>query len=102
MVRLKLPELLGGLLLRAVTAVIEEGNVPFFRLADPLADRDVTLRDLLSHRTGLARNDNLWYRVPWSIEESVRRTLRAGVGLTHDLGGDDNTTTITQRLVANL
>jgi isocitrate dehydrogenase (NAD+) len=36
------------------------------------------------------------------IEESVRRTLRAGVGLTRDLGGDGNTATITQRLVANL
>jgi CubicO group peptidase (beta-lactamase class C family) len=48
-------------------------HVPFFRLADPLADRDVTLRDLLSHRTGIARHDNLWYRAPWSIEETVRR-----------------------------
>jgi isocitrate dehydrogenase (NAD+) len=36
------------------------------------------------------------------IEESVRRTLRSGVGLTRDLGGDGNTATITQRLVANL
>jgi isocitrate dehydrogenase (NAD+) len=36
------------------------------------------------------------------IEESVRRTLRFGVGLTRDLGGDGNTATITQRLVANL
>ncbi len=48
-------------------------HVPFFRLSDPLADRDVTLRDLLCHRTGLARNDLLWYRAPWSPEESVRR-----------------------------
>jgi isocitrate dehydrogenase (NAD+) len=36
------------------------------------------------------------------IEESVRRTLGAGVGLTRDLGGDGNTGTITQRLIANL
>jgi CubicO group peptidase (beta-lactamase class C family) len=48
-------------------------HVPFFRLADPLADRDVTLRDLLCHRTGLARHDLLWYRAPWGVEESVRR-----------------------------
>jgi isocitrate dehydrogenase (NAD+) len=36
------------------------------------------------------------------IEQSVRRTLAAGVGLTRDLGGDGNTATITERLVANL
>jgi isocitrate dehydrogenase (NAD+) len=36
------------------------------------------------------------------IEESVRRTLGAGAGLTRDLGGDGNTTTLTQRLIANL
>src|SRR5690348_5885568 len=27
-------------------------HVPFFRLADPLADANVTLRDLVCHRTG--------------------------------------------------
>jgi isocitrate dehydrogenase (NAD+) len=36
------------------------------------------------------------------IEESVRRTLHGGRGLTRDLGGDGNTATITERLVANL
>jgi isocitrate dehydrogenase (NAD+) len=36
------------------------------------------------------------------IEESVRRTLEAGRGLTRDLGGDGNTATLTERLVANL
>jgi CubicO group peptidase (beta-lactamase class C family) len=48
-------------------------HVPFFRLADPLADQSVTLRDLVCHRTGLGRHDLLWYRAPWSLEESVRR-----------------------------
>jgi CubicO group peptidase (beta-lactamase class C family) len=48
-------------------------HLPTFRLADPLADREVTLRDLLCHRTGLARHDLLWYRAPWPVEESVRR-----------------------------
>jgi CubicO group peptidase (beta-lactamase class C family) len=48
-------------------------HLPWFRLKDSLADRDVTLRDLLCHRTGLARHDWLWYRAPWTIEESVRR-----------------------------
>jgi CubicO group peptidase (beta-lactamase class C family) len=48
-------------------------HVPFFRLADPLADRNVTLRDLLCHRTGVAAHDRLWLRAPWSQEESIRR-----------------------------
>jgi isocitrate dehydrogenase (NAD+) len=36
------------------------------------------------------------------IERSVRRTLEAKRGLTRDLGGDGNTATITEQLVANL
>jgi isocitrate dehydrogenase (NAD+) len=36
------------------------------------------------------------------IEESVRRTLQAGKGLTRDLGGDGNTATLTERLMENL
>jgi CubicO group peptidase (beta-lactamase class C family) len=48
-------------------------HVPFFHLSDPLADREVTLRDLVTHRTGLAGHHLLWYRSPWSQEEIVRR-----------------------------
>jgi CubicO group peptidase (beta-lactamase class C family) len=51
-------------------------HVPFFRLSDPLADANVTLRDLVCHRTGLAGHDLLWYRSPWSVEEIVRRAGR--------------------------
>jgi isocitrate dehydrogenase (NAD+) len=36
------------------------------------------------------------------IEESVRRTLAAGKGLTRDLGGSGNTATLTEQLIANL
>jgi isocitrate dehydrogenase (NAD+) len=36
------------------------------------------------------------------VEESVRRTLAAGRGLTRDLGGDGNTATLTEQLIANL
>jgi isocitrate dehydrogenase (NAD+) len=36
------------------------------------------------------------------IEESVCQTLAAGKGLTRDLGGDGNTATLTERLIANL
>jgi CubicO group peptidase (beta-lactamase class C family) len=48
-------------------------HVEFFHLADPLADADVRLRDLVCHRTGLAGHDLLWYRAPWKPEEAVRR-----------------------------
>lgn len=48
-------------------------HLPWFRLADPLADAQVTVRDLVTHRTGMARNDMLWYQSPWSREEIVRR-----------------------------
>src|SRR5262249_31688568 len=36
------------------------------------------------------------------IEQSVRQTLRAKVGLTRDLGGDGNTATIREQLIQNL
>jgi CubicO group peptidase (beta-lactamase class C family) len=48
-------------------------HLPFFHLADPLADEDVRLRDLVTHRTGLRGHDLLWYRSPWKPEEVVRR-----------------------------
>jgi CubicO group peptidase (beta-lactamase class C family) len=67
----------------AMAMLVDEGKmnwddpvrkyVPFFHLADPLADAQVTLRDLVSHRTGLGNNDLLWYRSPWSRDEIIRR-----------------------------
>lgn len=36
------------------------------------------------------------------IEQSVRRTLQAGTGLTRDLGGTGNTRTLTDELIKNL
>jgi CubicO group peptidase (beta-lactamase class C family) len=48
--------------------------VPELRLPDPvLADR-ITIRDLVSHRSGLGRHDMAWICNPsWSREELVRR-----------------------------
>jgi CubicO group peptidase (beta-lactamase class C family) len=48
-------------------------HIPFFRLSDPLANEYVTLRDIVSHRTGLSRNDLLWYNSPWGREEIIRK-----------------------------
>ena len=47
--------------------------MPAFRLLDPVADQEVTLRDLLTHRTGLPRHDLIW-RQPWSRLELIRRS----------------------------
>jgi len=47
--------------------------IPDFRLSDPLASRDVTVRDLLTHRTGLARNELVWYGSVADRDEIVRR-----------------------------
>jgi CubicO group peptidase (beta-lactamase class C family) len=48
-------------------------HLPWFRLSDALADRAVTVRDLVTHRTGLGPHELLWYRAPWSPEDAVRR-----------------------------
>lgn len=48
-------------------------HVEFFHLSDPSADTLVTLRDLVSHRTGVGPHELLWYRSPWSQEEIIRR-----------------------------
>ncbi|MGE0129794.1 MAG: serine hydrolase [Blastocatellales bacterium] len=48
-------------------------HLPYFRLGDPLANENVTLRDTVTHRTGLVRHDLLWYGSPWSREEIIKR-----------------------------
>src|SRR4029079_9476578 len=47
--------------------------IPDFRLSDPLASQEVTVRDLLTHRTGLARNEIMWYGSNASRDDIVRR-----------------------------
>lgn len=55
-------------------------HLEYFHLADPCADAMVTLRDLVSHRTGVSRHDELWDNSSFSREEVIRRT--ADVKLT--------------------
>jgi CubicO group peptidase (beta-lactamase class C family) len=67
----------------AMAMLIDEGkmkwddpvrkHLDFFRLADPHADALVTLRDLVSHRTGLPRHDTLWVRTQFPREDLIRR-----------------------------
>lgn len=48
--------------------------LPWFQLYDPWVTREITIRDLLSHRSGLGRRgDLLWYGSAYSRDEIVRR-----------------------------
>jgi CubicO group peptidase (beta-lactamase class C family) len=47
-------------------------HLPYFKLQDPRADAQVTLRDLLSHRTGLGNTDISWYTGALNREEVIR------------------------------
>jgi CubicO group peptidase (beta-lactamase class C family) len=47
--------------------------LPDFSLQDPLASATLTPRDLLTHRSGLARHDLFWYEAPFSRDELCRR-----------------------------
>jgi len=47
-------------------------HVEYFRLADPCADSQVTIRDIVSHRTGLPRRDELWDFAPLTREQVIR------------------------------
>jgi CubicO group peptidase (beta-lactamase class C family) len=51
--------------------------LPYFRLHDPVASELATVRDLLSHRTGLPRHDVVWYGNPrLDRREVVAQRLR--------------------------
>ena len=47
--------------------------LPSFQLADAYVTRELTIRDLLTHRAGLGNADVLWYRTDNSPEEVIRR-----------------------------
>jgi CubicO group peptidase (beta-lactamase class C family) len=69
----------------ALATLVDEGKIswddpvtkyiPYFQLYDPLATREMTVRDLLSHRSGLATfgGDLLWYETTYSRAEIIRR-----------------------------
>jgi CubicO group peptidase (beta-lactamase class C family) len=48
-------------------------HLPGFQLHDSYATRDLTIRDLLSHRSGLSRGDLMWYGSSYSRDEILRR-----------------------------
>ncbi|MGH9942286.1 MAG: serine hydrolase [Pyrinomonadaceae bacterium] len=69
----------------ALAMLVDEGKVkwddpvmkylPAFQLSDPYVTRELTVRDLLSHRSGLATfaGDLLWYNTTYDRAEILRR-----------------------------
>ena len=47
--------------------------LPSLELFDPYVSKELTLRDLLTHRSGLARGDLMWYATDYSADEILRR-----------------------------
>lgn len=66
-----------------VSMMVDEGKMrwdapatmylPGFQLYDPYVTRELTLRDLLTHRSGLARGDIMWYATDYNRDEILRR-----------------------------
>ncbi|HEU4872642.1 MAG TPA: serine hydrolase [Pyrinomonadaceae bacterium] len=48
-------------------------HLPGFQLFDPYSTRELTITDLLSHRSGLTRGDLLWYASAHDRNEVLRR-----------------------------
>jgi CubicO group peptidase (beta-lactamase class C family) len=68
----------------ALAMLVDEGKIkwddpvtkhlPGFELYDPYAAKEMTVRDLLCHRSGLARGDLMWYGSAYGRDEILRRT----------------------------
>ncbi len=48
-------------------------HLPGFQLFDPYVTRELTVRDLLCHRSGLPRGDTLWFGSEFDRDEILRR-----------------------------
>jgi len=48
-------------------------ELPWFEMYDPYVTREITIRDALTHRSGLLRGDALWYGSDLKRDEIVRR-----------------------------
>ncbi len=67
----------------AMGMLVDEGKVswddpvvdhlPTFQLSDPYITRDLRVRDLMSHNSGLLRGDRLWYASGRSREEVLQQ-----------------------------
>lgn len=67
----------------AIAMLVDEGKMkwdepatkylPGFQLFDPYVTRELTVRDMLTHRSGLERGDLLWYGTDYDRDEVLRR-----------------------------
>jgi CubicO group peptidase (beta-lactamase class C family) len=67
----------------ALAMLVDEGKLkwedpatkylPGFQLFDPYSTRELTVSDLITHRSGLSRGDMLWYASPYDRAEVLRR-----------------------------
>lgn len=48
-------------------------HLPEFRLIDPTLTQTTTVRDILTHRTGLGTVDNIWYAADGTIEDVIAK-----------------------------
>ena len=48
----------------------------YFHVDDACTDSLITLRDIISHRSGLGRHDELWDNTPYTREDVIRRLGR--------------------------
>lgn len=84
----------------ALAILVDEGKIawqdkvveylPWFRLYNPYVSQNMTIRDLLCHRSGLATfsGDLIWYGSDYSREEVVRRAryLKPAYGFREHFG----------------
>jgi CubicO group peptidase (beta-lactamase class C family) len=47
--------------------------LPTFKMYDPMLTEQLTIRDLITHRSGLPRHDMVWYSSDFSREDIIRR-----------------------------
>jgi YD repeat-containing protein len=47
--------------------------LPTFKMYDPVLTEQMTIRDLITHRSGLPRHDMVWYSSDFSREDIIRR-----------------------------
>jgi len=67
----------------ALGMLVDEGKVawddpvikhlPGFELSDPYITREITVRDLLTHRAGLGNGDVTWYRTDATLQDILHR-----------------------------
>lgn len=67
----------------AIAMLVDDGKVkwddpatkylPGFQMYDPYVTRELSIRDLLSHRSGLARGDLMWYGSSFSRQDILDR-----------------------------